>query len=257
MKAIVLAAGQGRRLWPFTAHCPKCLLPIGAGSILGQQLANLEGAGIREVVLVCGFGSERIRAALDAFRGRLSVKIRYNPFYALADNLVSLWTARAEMDRDFLLLNGDNVFHPQILQHLLAAEDCCCLMMRRKECYDPDDMKLQVEGGQVRAIGKNLPAAHAESVGIMRFGSEGRRRLLGVLEELVARAGTSSKLCYAAGVQRLIDLGQPVAGCEVGDLPWADVDTPEDLCFVRRRLDLFQGDEAEAPGRLWEAETRA
>ena len=116
MKAIVLAAGQGRRLWPFTANCPKCLLSIGAGSILEQQLANLEGAGIREVVLVCGFGVERVRTALAAFQGKLSVKLRYNPFYALADNLVSLWTARAEMERNFLLLNGENVFHPQILE---------------------------------------------------------------------------------------------------------------------------------------------
>lgn len=257
MKAIILAAGQGRRLWPFTANCPKCLLPIGAGSILEQQLANLEGAGIREVVLVCGFGIERIRTALAAFQGKLSVKLRYNPFYALADNLVSLWTARAEMDRDFLLLNGDNVFHPQILQHLLATEDCCCLMIRRKVCYDPDDMKLHVQDGQVRAIGKSLPAAHAESVGIMRFAGEGRRCLLGILEELVARAGTTSKLRYVAGVQRLIDLGHPVVGCEVGDLPWADVDTPEDLHFVRRHLHLFQGDEVEAQGQLRAAETPA
>ncbi|MBI2502042.1 MAG: phosphocholine cytidylyltransferase family protein [Candidatus Latescibacteria bacterium] len=257
MKAIVLAAGQGRRLWPFTANCPKCLLPIGAGSILEQQLTNLEGAGIREVVLVCGFGIERIRAVLGAFRGQLSVKLSYNPFYALADNLVSLWTVRAEMDRDFLLLNGDNVFHPQILQHLLAAQKCCCLMIRRKACYDQDDMKLHVEGGQIRAIGKALPAAQAESVGIMRFAGEGRRCLMGVLEDLISRAGTTSKLRYVAGVQRLIDLGHPVAGLEVGELPWADVDTPEDLRFVRRHLQLFAGGEAVAPGRLREAGARA
>lgn len=257
MKAIVLAAGQGRRLWPFTASHPKCLLPIGAGSILEQQLANLEGAGIREVVLVCGFGIERIRAALAAFRGNLAVKLSYNPFYAHADNLVSLWTVRAELDRDFLLLNGDNVFHPQILQHLLAAQECCCLMIRRKDSYDQDDMKLHVEGGRVRAIGKALPAAHAESVGIMRFAGEGRRCLVEVLEEIVAAAGTASKLRYVAGVQRLIDLGHPVAGCEVGDLPWADVDTPEDLRFVRHHLHLFQGAGPGEMGRLQKVGRRA
>jgi choline kinase len=240
MKAIVLAAGQGRRLWPFTANCPKCLLPIGSGSILEQQLANLEGAGIREVVLVCGFGAEQVRAAAAAFPGALRVRLRYNPFYARADNLVSLWTARSELDRDFLLLNGDNVFHPQILRQLLEARECCCLMIRRKDRYDQDDMKLHVEEGRVWAIGKALPAAQAESVGIMRFTGEGRRRLVEALGELVAAAGTDSKLRYVAGVQRLIDLGHPVAGCEVGSLPWADVDTPEDLGFVRRHLHLFQ-----------------
>ena len=257
MKAIVLAAGQGRRLRPFTASCPKCLLPIGAGSILEQQLANLEKAGIQEVVLVCGFGAEQIRAVLSDFRGSLSVKLRYNPFYAFADNLVSLWTARAEMDGDFLLLNGDNVFHPQILQQLLVAEDCCCLMVRRKRCYDQDDMKLQVEDGRLRAIGKTLPRAQAESVGIMRFAGEGRQRLMGAVEELVETAGTASKLCYVAGVQRLIDQGHPVACREVGELPWADVDTPEDLRFVRRHRHLFSGGEDRAPGRFEEASTPA
>jgi choline kinase len=240
MKAIVLAAGQGRRLWPFTAHHPKCLLSIGGGSILEQQLANLEAAGIRDLVLVCGFGIERIRAALSAYRGNLRIKLSYNPFYAHADNLVSLWTVRGELDDDFLLLNGDNVFHPQILQRLLAARECCCLMVRRKDSYDQDDMKLQVEHGRVRAIGKQLAVAHAESVGIMRFTGEGRRGLVGVLEELIGAAGTTSDLRYVAGVQRLIDQGHPVAVCEVGDLPWADVDTPEDLSFVRRHLQLFR-----------------
>lgn len=239
MKAIVLAAGQGRRLWPFTAHDPKCLLPIGPGSILEAQLANLEGAGIRDLVLVCGFGIERIRSALTAYQGKLRIKLSYNPFYAHADNLVSLWTVRRELEEDFLLLNGDNVFHPQILQRLLAAREGCCLMARRKDSYDQDDMKLQVEEGRVRAIGKQLPVAHAESVGIMRFAGEGRRGLVGVVDELVSAAGTGSDLRYVAGVQRLIDLGHPVGACEVGDLPWADVDTPEDLNFVRRHLELF------------------
>jgi choline kinase len=117
-------------------------------------------------------------------------------------------------------------------------------------------MKLHVEDGRVRAIGKALSLAQAESVGIMRFAGEGRRHLVEVLEELVAAAGTTSKLRYVAGVQRLIDLGHPVVGREVGNLPWADVDTPEDLRFVRRHFHLFQGDEAEVPDRLREMELR-
>jgi len=252
MKAIVLAAGQGRRLWPFTALRPKCLLPLGGRSILERQLISLEAAGIREVVLVCGFGSEQVREALQARRGALRVKFRHNPFYGHADNLVSLWTVRGELEEDFLLLNGDNVFHPQILLRLLAAPEPCCLAVRGKQVYDQDDMKLELEGDRVRAIGKHLPAAQAESLGIMRFAGPGRRRLGEALDELMGTEGTASLLRYVAAVQRLIDGGHPVAACEVGDLPWADVDTPEDLHWVRRHCDLFQGG-APAPRRLQEA----
>lgn len=241
MKAIVLAAGQGRRLWPFTADCPKCLLPIGAGSILEHQLANLERAGLREAVLVCGFGAERVRTALAAYQGALAVRLAYNPLYAVADNLVSLWTVRAELDRDIVLLNGDNVFHADILQRLLEAGESCCLMARRKARYDEDDMKLRLEDDRVRAIGKCLPAgiAHAESVGIMRFAGEGVGLLSAALEELVRREGTSTRSCFTESIQFLIDQGHPVCCRQVGELPWADVDTPEDLHFVRQHLPSF------------------
>ncbi|NKB68826.1 MAG: NTP transferase domain-containing protein [Candidatus Latescibacteria bacterium] len=241
MKALILAAGRGRRLWPFTADRPKCLLSIGPTSILEQQLRNLERIAVSQVALVCGFGVDLIARQLDAYCGPLRIKLLYNPFFDRADNLISMWLARPEMDGDFVLLNGDNVFHPDILPRLLASTGPCTLMASHKASYDDDDMKLQLQGRQVRRIGKDLPlpTAVGESLGIMAFRGNGRRWIFAALEKAV-RDQSSMQRCYVDALQMLIDQGRPVEICSAHDLPWADVDTPADLRMVRNQLSLYQ-----------------
>ncbi len=245
MKALILAAGQGRRLWPFTRDCPKCLLPLGGPSILEQQLSHLEQAGVGQVVLICGFRVDSIRRAAAAYGGHLHIKIVYNPFYADADNLISLWVARCEMDQDFLLLNGDNVFHPGIVERLLDADEMCCLMTDHKTFYDDDDMKLQFRNDRICRIGKSLPAefTDAESIGIMQFNDAGVEALRQVLEEAVLEERALND-CFLNCIQRLIDHDFPVNHRDIAGLPWADVDTPEDLRLVRRNLPIYQAEAA-------------
>ena len=200
MKALILAAGRGRRLWPLTAECPKCLLDIGGTTILEHQLGNLTAAGIGRVVVICGHGVEGVRQALAAYVGRADVSIIYNPFFAEADNLISLWAARSEMDADFLLLNGDNVFHPLILPRLLSMEASACVAVRRQERYDEDDAKVQLADQRVVRIGKNLTAGptHAESIGILRFAGRGVPAIRRALEEAVMADGARHSLSSTA-----------------------------------------------------------
>jgi choline kinase len=241
MKALILAAGRGRRLWPFTADRPKCMLSLGEGqSILEHQLANLKIAGIDRAVLICGFGLEQIRKKLGACKTGLAVRTVYNPFYMVADNLISLWSARSEMEGDFLLLNGDNVFHPDIVRELLSADGDCCIAMRRKGEFDEDDMKVQLEGNAVVRIGKDLPAecCHGESVGVMKFTGDGVSAIRSSLEEAVTEL-TAIQSLFTDALQRMMVGGCTVAAVDIGSLAWADVDTPDDLKFARENLRLF------------------
>ena len=68
MKAIILSAGQGRRLLPLTENRPKCLIPLATRSLLEWQLRNLAQAGVREAVVVTGFGADQIEGARRAVR---------------------------------------------------------------------------------------------------------------------------------------------------------------------------------------------
>ncbi|MEW6755333.1 MAG: phosphocholine cytidylyltransferase family protein [Candidatus Latescibacterota bacterium] len=242
MKALVLAAGRGRRLWPYTAQRPKCLLLLNGDTILQRQLAQLERAGVGEAVVVCGHGLVHVQEALSAYTGLLRLRTTPNPLYDEADNLLSLWAARTELQGDVLLLNGDGVFHPGILEKLAATRAECCLAVARKAEYDEEDMKVELRDGRLVRIGKNVPpsSADAESVGALRLSGSGGPHLHRATEELVA-VGDASRRYFVDAVQRLADAGFPVTCCDTDGLPWADIDTPADLAAVRRNLHRFQG----------------
>ncbi len=239
LKALILAAGRGRRLWPYTRHTPKCLLTLEPDvTILQRQISLLASAGVDRIVVVAGFGFDQIRSATA---GDSHVRVMYNPFYAVADNLISLWAARGEMDEDLLIINGDNVFHPELPSFLLrpVAADCQ-LLVQQKGDYDDDDMKVSIRSGRLQAIGKDLPChqVNAESVGLLSFRGAGVAQLHGILEESVQseRAMTSY---YLDGIQRLAHSGVGVHCVDIGSLPWEDIDTPQDLGRVRRHLSRF------------------
>ncbi len=238
MKALILAAGRGRRLWPFTADRPKCLLHIGGTSLLERQLYHLQRAGVTTTVVIGGFGIEGMREAVATFSGSMHVKLLYNPFYATSDNLISLWVARCEMDGELLLVNGDNIFHPAVLDALLGSTGDCCLLAERKGQYEADAMKLQLYNTRVARVGKEIPHANAESLGILRFSTTGAEILRSALEEIVFE----EKALYShfpAVIQHLIDRRHEVCCCFAPGFPCSDIDTPTDLDRARQHLHLY------------------
>ena len=75
MKAIILAAGVGKRLWSLTQHRPKCLIELGGRTLLARYLDALAWVGIRQAVVVVGYKQDMIRSAVAAdSRG---VDVRY------------------------------------------------------------------------------------------------------------------------------------------------------------------------------------
>ena len=111
MKAIILAAGKGKRLQPYTKNIPKCLLTLDKETILEHQINHLKSSEIQEINVVVGFGSDRVEQFLSNYDS-LGIKINtiYNPFWESTNSLFSLWAARAELDSDVVVLNGDDVF---------------------------------------------------------------------------------------------------------------------------------------------------
>ena len=60
MRAIILAAGLGRRFGAATAELPKCLLEVGGQTLIQRSLDNLAACGIEETIIVTGHQAERI-----------------------------------------------------------------------------------------------------------------------------------------------------------------------------------------------------
>jgi choline kinase len=246
MRAIILSAGQGKRLHPHTAEIPKCLLPVrGDEPVLEVQLRALAACGVSEASVLVGFGSQRVEDFLcDHPLPGIRVKTVYNPFFATSDNLVTCCWARSEMQGDFILLNGDTLFEAAVLERLLASPPApLTLAVNEKAAYDDDDMKVSVDAqGRLRAVGKTLDPAivNGESIGLMIFRGEGPRIFRDALEAAVNEPSALSAW-YLSVVNR-IAWRTRVETASISGLWWGELDTPEDLEHVRSAFASMQAE---------------
>ena len=230
MKAIILSAGQGSRLGHLTHDRPKCLIDFNGRSLLDRQLDTLAACGIDEVVVVTGFRDEQIEASLARRVGGPKVRTVFNPFYKVAENVASCWMARHELTEDFLLLNGDVVFEPAVARTALERSvGPVSVTVNHPREYDADDMKVELQGKRVVAIGKDLPIERvgAESIGMMVFRGDGPGLFVAELER-VMRTPEGLKSWFTQVVHRMAR-GGLVESVSIDGLDWGEIDFPNDL----------------------------
>ena len=117
MKAVLLAAGRGKRFGEVTQTTPKCLLPVAGRPILLHLLENLP-AQVSEIIVVLGHLGDQIQRSLgDAYRGR---GIRYCLMAPLTGTAGALWSARPYLTGRFLVLNGDDIIGAPDLLRLIS-----------------------------------------------------------------------------------------------------------------------------------------
>ncbi len=238
MKALILSAGQGSRLLPLTADKPKCLLPIGPLSLIEWQISELTVCGVDEVVVVVGYGADQVEAVLDRQRRPgLSIRTVFNPFFNVADNLASCWLARHEMDRDFLIVNGDTLFEADVLRTVLDSPDApITITIDRKRAYDADDMKVEVVGTRLAAVGKTLSAeqTNGESIGMLLFRGRGPTLFADMLDQFM-HTSEGLKTWYLRVIDRLAKTGV-VEAVSIEGKAWGEVDFLEDLERARQMV---------------------
>lgn len=233
-KAIILSAGQGSRLLPLTRDVPKCMIELNGHTLLGWQVAALVANGIDDIVVVTGFRTERVEDhALELYRDHgVRVRTLFNPFFQVADNLGTCWIAREEMDRDFIILNGDTIVSDEIVARLIAgAKDAITVTVDVKaDGYDDDDMKVnRAPDGRLLAIGKRLLPldSNAESIGMLAFTGEGPAIFRSQIEQMM-RTPEGVERWYLRAID-LIAKGNRVGTVSIEGLGWQEVDFPQDV----------------------------
>ena len=157
---MVLAAGAGRRLAPYTDTLPKTLVPVdGDRTILDIALANLKAAGLDDVAVVTGYAAgavEERKAALERRHG-VRLELVFNEKAEIWNNAYSLWCARDLFREGVLLVNGDTVHPPSVEETLLAnrGPDILLALDDVKPLAD-EEMKVHVEDGYMTRINKAL-----------------------------------------------------------------------------------------------------
>lgn len=232
VKAIILSAGQGRRLLPLTENSPKCLLPVAGKPVLAWQIDALSAAGIGEIIIVAGFQVGQIEALLQArYAAQSGIRIVFNPFYEVADNLASCWLARDAMEGNFLLLNGDTVIEPALVAQVLNSPSApITLSVDFKESYDADDMKVQLGADRwVKQVSKIVPPHEidAESIGLVYFRDQGPRCFRQAIESAL-RHPAELKSWYLSIIDKLA-AQHLVNSCAIKGFRWCEIDFIEDL----------------------------
>lgn len=257
MKAVILSAGQGKRLLPLTADSPKCILPILGQTIIEWQVDELAKCGIDQVTVVLGYRAEKVKRILRARYGAQRVRTIYNAAYAISDNLVSCWSAHDEMNDDFILLNGDTLFEAAVLERLLeTGNHPVTVVVSQKNEYDADDMKVELDECRLVKIGKDLipDQVDGESIGMILF----RDRGPGLFREAIEKAlgDPSSQTKWYLSVIDEMARRIPVWTCSINGLQWCEVDYPADLKQAEKVVTACgarcQADVIEASGRVSE-----
>jgi choline kinase len=230
LKAIILSAGQGRRLMPLTESVPKCCLMLDGKTLLGHQVESLAANGIDEIVVVTGFAHHVVEEVVGGIEGIL-VRTLYNPFYAMSDNLGTSWIARNEMKSPFLLVNGDTLFESSTLSRLLTGNRSypITLATDEKHQYDDDDMKISTDGDQLKRVGKRLDwnIVNGESIGMMVFKQAGADAFVRKVESLMAGPDGLARW-YLSAIDELACEG--LVGIQsIQGQGWCEVDNLADL----------------------------
>lgn len=226
MKGVILAAGKGSRLNGTAGDKPKCLVEAGGMTLLDRQIRALRGAGIDEVVVVVGCQADRVRAAAGP-----AVTYVENARFSETNSLYSLWTARALLCEGFVVLNCDVLFHPALLDDLLATHQDAALLIDYRRAGDPpygdEEMKVKVRSGRVVDISKTMAAGDAdgENLGIVKFGARSAPHLVSILDRIVAEGGLRD---WAPRAFREFALERPLHAIGTGGRPWIEIDFPED-----------------------------
>ncbi|HPJ92642.1 MAG TPA: phosphocholine cytidylyltransferase family protein [Deltaproteobacteria bacterium] len=237
MKVIILAAGEGTRLRPYTLDRPKCLVEIDGQSLLDRQLEVLFVEHIEPIILIGGYRSEMLQ--------RPGTEMRSNPRYAETNMVWTLFCAEAELEGDVIVSYGDIVYSREVLNALLkSAADIAVTIDMDWETYwrarnedplqDAETLKLSPDG-RILEIGrkpKSLDEIEGQYMGLMKFSAKGVK----ILRKVFHEAKISGTLCgkpvekaYMTDLlQEMIDLDYRIDAVPVYG-QWVEVDTVSDL----------------------------
>ena len=229
MKAVILAAGVSRRLYPHTYDIPKCLLDVSGKPIIHYQLEALEDLGIYDVTMIVGYHREILINNVTNNFPNLNFNFLINHHYFETNTAQSLFLAKDQLNLGKqVLMNADVVYPIELLHKVVKSSFENVLAVDVKPC-GREEVKV-IEGGRKRIvdIGKDLVEDHClgEFIGVAKFSNLFSKMLGDSLEQLIQAGGKNDY--FEAGIQPLLSKVD-VHYEDVCNFPCLEIDFLEDL----------------------------
>jgi L-glutamine-phosphate cytidylyltransferase len=241
VKAILIAAGRGRRLMPLTGEAPKCYAPIKGRRILDWCLDALAAGGIHDIVFVGGYRIDLVRSHYPQFT------FRDNADWERNNILASLFHAEADMAGGFVSSYADILYTPDAVRTLVASRADVALLVDtdwrrryapRTEHPETDGEKVRLNGARVIEVRRSIPPdeAPAEFTGVAKFSAAGARALIEHYHR--ARRAHANDAARPFARWYLIDLLQEMlaAGVAMEAVPthggYFEIDTTQDWALA-------------------------
>jgi choline kinase len=234
MKALILAAGNARRMLPLTESTPKCLLKVGEKTILEYLLDNFSDVGIKEAVIVVGFQEDMIKDLIGGEYNGMKITYCYNREFSTTNTMRSLWNARQEINGPFIQCHGDIIFHKDILRGVISSLASDEIVVEgNPDAFVDDGLRIRVDGFRVVDINKIISKreSRGRAFGIYKFSKEGADAYYNKMSEHLE----NEKEIFEVPLKKIL----PEVGFRVFDvkgLPFLEVDDLDDLDVAREKI---------------------
>jgi histidinol-phosphate/aromatic aminotransferase/cobyric acid decarboxylase-like protein/choline kinase len=237
MKAIILAAGYGNRMRPFTDNLHKTLLTVSGATIIGRIIDGLVDNGIRDIVVVTGYRRDELVAWCAEHYADLSIQYVHNERYRETNNIYSMALAfeHTVIDSDIVLIESDLIYQPEVISRLLSSKEKNVALVD-KYARGMDGTVVTVEKGIIRSvIPPHLQDAKFDfsdkykTLNIYKFSREFCNSTFKKLLTYYAKV-INDNCYYELILGILIYMQQETVHAEIltGER-WAEVDDPNDL----------------------------
>ena len=123
MRAVILAAGMGKRLKDLTQDNTKCMVKVNGVTLIERTLRQLDRLNLSEIVIVVGYKKEGLKEFVSTLNTATPIKYIENDIYDKTNNIYSLYLAKDELlKEDVLLLESDLIFEDSVLKCLIEDE---------------------------------------------------------------------------------------------------------------------------------------
>ena len=243
MQAIILAAGMGKRLGEFTRDRTKCMVDVAGKPLILHAIEALQMAGIRKLVTVVGYQSERLRRLLGTKQGDIEIEYVHNALYDQTNNIYSLFLARDRLlQEDTLLLESDLIYERDLLQQVVQDRRPNLAVVDRYESWmDGTVVTLDAASQITSFVAKQDMDANAEdqyfkTVNIYKFSKEfSTTTYVPFLEAFCSAMGQNE---YYEQVLKVIASlnSEMLQAFDLEGQRWYEIDDPDDK---RRAESLF------------------